>query len=342
MMGHMSNLVLYRKYRPSTFDEVVGQDVVVKTLQSALKQKNPAHAYLFVGSRGTGKTSLARLFAKELGVTDKDVVEIDAASNRKIEHVRDLKEMVQKLPFESPYTVYIIDEVHMLTTEAFNALLKTLEEPPKHAIFVLATTEFDRVPETIRSRCQVLRFETPSYQEIVACLQNASDKEGIKTTQGTLLLLARHAGGSYRDALGLLGQALSVLGKKFGEEDLSSLGLAASGNSASEFVSAVLSKDGARAASVAMAHGKSTRAALSFWESCIDIVEKGILLRLKALSEDIASHTPETKALYEEIAGKPEINSKWLDTMISYHRELSQSTLPRVVLVAATTKLLEI
>jgi DNA polymerase-3 subunit gamma/tau len=153
---------LYRKYRPQTFAEVRGQDQVVKVLQGALSQNHIGHAYLFAGGRGTGKTSVARIFARAVGVGDTDLYELDAASNRGIDDVRTLREAVNTLPFSSPYKVYIIDEVHMLTKEAFNALLKTLEEPPAHVIFILATTEMEKLPDTIVSRCEVHQFKQPS------------------------------------------------------------------------------------------------------------------------------------------------------------------------------------
>ena len=145
---------LYRKYRPENFDEVLGQDHIVTTLSESLKLGNVAHAYLFSGGRGTGKTTMARILARAVNCSENDLYEIDAASNRGIDDIRELREAVNTLPFESPYKVYIIDEVHMLTKEAFNALLKTLEEPPAHALFILATTEMDKLPETIVSRCQ--------------------------------------------------------------------------------------------------------------------------------------------------------------------------------------------
>src|SRR3989344_7663691 len=135
---------LYRKYRPKSFKEVLGQEQVVKVLEASIKNKKISHAYLFAGSRGTGKTSVARIFANELGVVSEDLYEIDAASNRGIEDIRALREGVQTLPFRSPYKVYLIDEAHMLTREAWNALLKTLEEPPSHVIFIFATTELQK------------------------------------------------------------------------------------------------------------------------------------------------------------------------------------------------------
>ena len=153
----MHDLALYRKYRPKTFGEVLGQDHIVKVLESSVETNKVSHAYLFVGSRGTGKTSVARIFAKEIGVSENDLYEIDAASNRGIEDIRALRDGARVLPFDSKYKVYIIDEVHMLSKDAWGALLKTLEEPPKHVIFILATTEVHKVPSTIVSRCQIIK-----------------------------------------------------------------------------------------------------------------------------------------------------------------------------------------
>ena len=147
--------VLYRKYRPKSFKEVFGQDHIVDVLDNSIRTEKVSHAYLFVGTRGTGKTTVARIFADKLGVSVNDLYEIDAASNRGIEDIKELRDGTRVLPFDSKYKVYIIDEAHMLTTEASNALLKTLEEPPKHVIFIMATTELEKVPETIVSRWAV-------------------------------------------------------------------------------------------------------------------------------------------------------------------------------------------
>lgn len=204
----MENMVLYRKYRSKNFKEVVGQDHIVKVLESSIKSGKISHAYLFVGSRGTGKTSIARILAVELGISVNDLYEIDAASNRGIDDIRELREGIRTLPFDSKYKVYIIDEVHMLTKEAFNALLKTLEEPPAHAIFVLATTELHKVPETIVSRCQVFNFKKPSDVILKNFVIDISEKEKFSIDQESAELVALLGDGSFRDTLGVLQKVL--------------------------------------------------------------------------------------------------------------------------------------
>lgn len=199
---------LYRKYRPTSFGEVIGQPHVVTTLQNALAHKRVGHAYLFTGPRGTGKTTIARILAKELGTQMLDVIEIDAASNRGIDEARTLKEKVQVVPASSPYKVFIIDEVHMLTKEAFNALLKTLEEPPAHAIFVLATTEPEKIPETIISRTQRFDFRKISNEKIKAHLLEVAEKEGAKLHPEAAAIIAQNADGAVRDALSILDQLI--------------------------------------------------------------------------------------------------------------------------------------
>lgn len=200
----MAHTSLYRAYRPHSFTDVVGQDQVVKPLLEQLLGKNVGHAYLFAGSRGLGKTSIARIFAKELGTTDKDLYEIDAASNNSVEDVRGLSENVYTMPFESPYKVYILDEAHMLSKSAWNAFLKTLEEPPAHAIFILATTELDKVPDTVQSRCQVFTFKKPSREGLSALITDVAKKEGFSIEPAAADLIALLAEGSYRDALSVL------------------------------------------------------------------------------------------------------------------------------------------
>jgi DNA polymerase-3 subunit gamma/tau len=214
----MTSEVLYRKYRPQKFKDVVGQDHVVDVLESTLKNGGTAHAYLFAGSRGTGKTSVARIFAREIGTSQNDLYEIDAASNRGIDDIRAIRDGVNAQPFESQYKVYIIDEVHMLTKEAFNALLKTLEEPPKHAIFILATTELDKLPETIISRCQVFTFKKPTQKILKDVVLRMAKDEGFSVEPAGAELIALLGDGSFRDTIGILQKVIGANANNTGSE----------------------------------------------------------------------------------------------------------------------------
>jgi DNA polymerase-3 subunit gamma/tau len=206
--------VLYRKYRPETFDQVFGQDHIVKVIKGSLERENIGHAYLFSGPRGTGKTTMARIFARGIGCTQNDIIEIDAASNRGIDDIRALRESVLSLPFDSQYKMYIIDEVHMLTKEAFNALLKTLEEPPAHVIFVLATTELHKILPTIISRCQSFVFKSPTYTILKEMLNDIVEKEGFTIDAGSLDIIAMLGNGSFRDTQGVLQKIISYSSDK--------------------------------------------------------------------------------------------------------------------------------
>jgi DNA polymerase-3 subunit gamma/tau len=210
---------LYRKYRPSNFAEVKDQDHIVSVLEGAIKKGEIPHAILFSGTRGTGKTTLARIFAKAIGTADLDLYEIDAASNRGIDDVRELKEAVHTMPYESTHKVYIIDEVHMLTKEAFNALLKTLEEPPAHVVFILATTEEDKLLDTILSRCQVFRMHSPSRSVLAEIVTDIAEKEGFTLEAAAADLIAIAADGSFRDALGVTQKVIMASGDKIGSVD---------------------------------------------------------------------------------------------------------------------------
>ena len=215
---------LYRKYRPKLFNEIIGQEHITKTLASQIQSGNINHAYLFTGSRGTGKTSTAKIFAKAINCLNPqngspcyecnvckaladnnnvDIMEIDAASNNRVDEIRDIREKVKFLPINGKYKVYIIDEVHMLTESAFNALLKTLEEPPKHIVFILATTEVHKLPATIISRCMRFDFHLISDDILINQLKDIFNKENIKCEEGAYRLIAKAAQGSDRDMLSI-------------------------------------------------------------------------------------------------------------------------------------------
>ena len=239
-------MALYRTYRPKTFDEVIGQEHITKTLQNQIMNGHIGHAYLFTGTRGTGKTSVAKIFARAVNCLDPqngspcgrcanclklqndndiNVIEMDAASNNKVDDVREIREKVKFMPVDVKYKVYIIDEVHMLTDSAFNALLKTLEEPPKHIIFILATTEVHKLPQTILSRCVRFDFRLVSVKELMAHLEKIFKKEKIECDEESLKLIATAGEGSVRDTLSIADSIASYCqGKITKEETLKILG----------------------------------------------------------------------------------------------------------------------
>ena len=257
-----------RKYRPGTFQDLIGQPHVVQTLKNAIVRKPVAHAYFFWGMRGGGKTTVARILAKSLnceqGPTDQpcetcdscvessrgnsvDVIEIDGASNTGVDDVRELRENIKFAPFRGSYRVYIIDEVHMLSNSAFNALLKTLEEPPAHAVFVFATTEIHKIPATILSRCQHFNFRRIPRLEIVSRLRHVAEHTGVQVDDRALTSIARASEGSMRDGLSLLDQAVAFGGQTIRHEDLESMLGAVPEELVRQLIETIIQQDSPRA-----------------------------------------------------------------------------------------------
>jgi DNA polymerase-3 subunit gamma/tau len=319
----MMNQVLYRKWRPQTWEDVVGQKHVTHTLQNALATGRIAHAYLFSGPRGTGKTSMARILAKATNCSAEDVaarpcnqcarcksvndgnyldlIEIDAASNTSVEDVRDLRERVPFAPGDGRYKVYIIDEVHMLSTAAFNALLKTLEEPPAHAIFILATTEAHKIPATVVSRCQRHEFRRLGVEEITAQLAEMVKAEGISADQEALEAVARQSTGSMRDAISLLDQ-LGSMGEAITlAKTLEMLG-ATGGETVRALVECIGRGDSAEGLQIihrAMDGGADAR---QFSRQVVDYL-RGVMMASTG-NADLVEATAEIRAAMKDLAGR--------------------------------------
>ncbi len=338
-------IALYRKYRPRKFSEVIGQDHIVEALSQATKGAGLAHAYLFIGSRGTGKTSLARILSRELGTNPEDLYEIDGASNRGIDEIRELRDAAQTLPFTSEKKVYIIDEVHMLTKEAFNALLKTLEEPPSHVIFILATTEGHKVPETIISRCQTFNFKKPSINDLVKAILRIAKAESWKVEADAAELLAMLGDGSYRDAVGMLQKVTTALvDKKLTAEEVARLTGAPGLHLARGLVSALADNSLESALKIISEVADNNYDAKVFLKMVLRLVRLIMIINLapklapnflKGLSDD------EVKFL-KETALKPASAafSKTLRELLVAYDDLGRSYLPTAPLELAIIKLL--
>ncbi|HEX8993865.1 MAG TPA: DNA polymerase III subunit gamma/tau [Candidatus Paceibacterota bacterium] len=334
---------LYRKYRPSEWASVRGQEHVTSVLEAAVSQGKIAHAYLFAGGRGTGKTSMARILAHALGVHDADLVEMDAASNRGVDDIRELREGVNTLPFESPYKVYIIDEAHMLTKEAFNALLKTLEEPPKHVVFVLATTEIDRMPETIRSRCQVFQFKKPSHEILKALVLDVAKKEGAKLSTAGAELIALMGDGSFRDTLGILQKVLTVSSDAtLSDEEVAKVVGAPSSALVNDFLRALAAQKHGEAIGAFHRALEGGADAKTFTLLAIAKIRGVLLLRFAPdmKSEIEAQFNPDDVKLLVELSGKEgsAINAALLSSLIGALLEIPRSPLPQIPLELALFK----
>ncbi len=337
---------LYRKYRPSEFKDVVGQDHIVKPLSITIKNGNISHAYLFAGSRGIGKTSIARIFAKDIGTSANDIYEIDGASNRGIDDVRALREAVNTLPFDSKYKVYIIDECHMLTKEAFNALLKTLEEPPKHVIFILATTEIDKLPTTIVSRCEVHQFRKPTQKFLKDTIEKVSKKEGFSLEPASSDLIALLGDGSFRDALGILQKIIgSSADKKISIEEVELVTGAPRESLINDFVLSLSLKDlknGLLSIKKAVEQNVEMKV---FVKLILRKMRFVLLLRFAPEFENTikAELSLEDFVLLNKISAdkSSNINSEVLKSILEAHNLISYSALPELPLELAVIKICE-
>lgn len=356
----MPHVALYRKYRSQSFEDLVGQEHITKTIQSAISSGRIAHAYLFVGPRGTGKTSTARILAKALNCENGptptpcgecrlckaitagqggDVIELDAASESGVEEVRQLIEAAQYTPMEGRYKIYIIDEVHDLSPKAFDAFLKTVEEPPAHVVFIMATTEFNKVPVTIRSRCQRYEFHRGSMRELTARLEYICNCEQVKFEPAALASLARMADGGYRDALSLLEQVLLIAdGGLTQEAVVRQLGLIGQ-----EQTDAILEaahsgdvKALLQAANAAARQGKEPRAVL-----------ESLLLRISELTHSLYETAdeldPERQAANHALASRIGASEllRYRAIIAEAHKEIRDVTLPSLWLELALQRLVQ-
>ncbi len=341
----MSESTLYRKYRPQSFMDVIGQESVVKSLEGAIVNKSIAHAYLFSGSRGTGKTSIARIFAREVGASENDTYEIDAASNRGVDDIRALRDAVHTLPFDSKYKVYIVDEVHMLTKEAFNALLKTLEEPPKHVIFILATTEEEKLPETIVSRCQSFRFKKPSHSTLQKLVETIAKKEGYNLEPSSSDLIALLGDGSFRDTLGTLQKVISSSSdKKITPEEVEATLGAPNARTVNDFIQAVVGRDFAKGAQALAKASETVGDMKIFLDLVVRKVRFVLILRFApAMKAEVKGNcSEEDLVLLEKLAkeaGKT-LASKELVALLSAYADLRTSSVPTLPLELALLRII--
>lgn len=341
----MSETALYRKYRPQKFAEVLGQDHIVKVLKSSIDLDNIAHAYIFSGSRGTGKTSIARIFAKEIGTSANDIYEIDAASNTGVDNIRELNESVNTLPFESKYKVYILDEAHMLSKGAWNALLKTLEEPPKHVIFIMATTENEKIPETVISRCQTFSFKKPTQKVLKDVVIAIAKKEGFTLEPVSADLIALLGDGSFRDAQSILQKIIgSSKDKKISVEEVSLVTGAPKGEMINDFIRAIDENNlelGLQSISQAT---DSNIDLLLYFKLVLHKMRAILLLRnLKSSEEKLKEEMTDTDFTFlKSLADKKpsKINSDTLLTLLTNYDLVAKANMPEMVLEVMLSKLI--
>ncbi len=361
----MSYQVLARKWRPQGFEEVIGQKHVVKTLQNAIVNNRIAHSFLFAGQRGVGKTSIARILAKALNCQEGptahpcgncnsckeitsgnsiDVLEIDGASNTGVDDVRELRESVKYVPSKSRYKIYIIDEVHMLSNSAFNALLKTLEEPPAHVIFMFATTESHKIPATVLSRCQRFDLRRISLEAIVKQLSEITSGEGIAISEQGLGWIAREAEGSMRDAQSILDRVISYAGEKISDEDIAEVLGIVDKDLLMRTSKAILDKDAKGCLDIVndlFRFGYDTR---QFYQAFLEHLRNLIIVKISKKPAQLVELTQnECDVLKEQIKdSKVETLQRLFDVWLKAEDEINRSSLPQAVLEVALLKMVYI
>ena len=343
----MAYQTLYRKYRPKTFELVYGQDVIVKTLKNVIKNDKLSHAYLFTGPRGTGKTSSAKLFAKAINClnnkdgdacnecencksfnnnSNPDIIEIDAASNNGVDEIREIKNKVSLVPSMSKYKVYIIDEVHMLSIGAFNALLKTLEEPPEYIIFILATTEPQKIPATIISRCQRFDFKSISHDKMKQCLENIISKENITIDDGAIEEIINNSKGGMRDAIGLLDQASAFCNNNITANDIEELSGNISIKQIRTFLSNIMQKEYNVIFDTISDYSSNGKDFSLICEKIINYIREGILYKKRINTDKIPD---EDKNIFDKLSDADlyDLIDYLSDTLVkvknSYQKELT-------------------
>lgn len=341
----MSETALYRKYRPSNFKEVLGQDHIVKVLKNSIELGNLAHAYIFAGSRGTGKTSVARIFAHEIGTSVNDITEIDAASNNGVDEIRALNEAVSTLPFDSRYKVYILDEAHMLSKGAWNALLKTLEEPPAHVIFILATTETEKIPETVVSRCQTFSFKKPTQKILKEVVLNIAKKEGFALDNAAADLIAMLGDGSFRDTQSVLQKIIgSSKDKKISVEEVELVTGAPKAELVNDFIRSIDENNLELGLSAIYKASAANLDMLLYFKLVLHKMRTVLLLRnLKSAEDNIKEEMTDTDFVFlKNLADKKpsKINSDTLLTLLNHYDLVAKAYLPEMVLELALGKVI--
>jgi len=350
-----SYLVLARKWRPQVFEEVMGQKHITQTLQNAISQKRVAHAFLFTGARGVGKTSTARILAKALNCekgpkinpcnqcancqeitngSSMDVIEIDGASNRGIDEIRELRENVRYTPAKSHYKIYIIDEVHMLTKEAFNALLKTLEEPPPHIVFIFATTEPHKIPATILSRCQRYDFKRIPLREIRESLQRIVGEEQIQISQRGLISISQESEGSLRDAQSLLDQVIAYAGKNIVDDDIAEVLGLIDRKILNDTIEAIADKDAERCMEIIEYVYHFGHDLQHFCRELLQYLRNLILIKVSQHPEGLIELPEEELESYKKQAEKFQFDqlNHLFSLLLKGEQEIAQSTFPRTML----------